>query len=266
MQTNLDKYKTDIDSLLKEGNFLYGCMVFEQSPEDMEKLKKALREKHPNQEREVPKFSERYQLWYSEALECLRQLLPGRVDDFVKLYKPDIKRKELNAENYSVSDYLLGLSLTFGSQKVVGPEAAIPKFRQQLKIVESLKRRFESTLFDIRSLVQADLFDSELDAARELNKKGFARGAGAMAGGVLERHLSKVCDSHKVKITKKDPSINDHNQPLKDSGVIDITQWRFIGHLADLRNLCDHDKKREPKREEIDELISGVEKVIKTIF
>ena len=56
-------------------------------------------------------------------------------------------------------------------EKVVGTDAAIPRFRQQLNIVSSVKKRFESSLFDIRQLVQADLFDSELDAAKELNKK-----------------------------------------------------------------------------------------------
>ena len=45
-------------------------------------------------------------------------------------------------------------------------------------------------MFDIRQLVQADLFDSELDAADELGKKKFTRAAGALAGVVLERHLS----------------------------------------------------------------------------
>ena len=67
-------------------------------------------------------------------------------------------------------------------------------------------------------------------------------------------------------IKKKDPTINDFNQPLKDNGVIEIADWRFIQHLADLRNLCDHNKKIEPKHEQIDELIDGVDKITKTIF
>lgn len=149
---------------------------------------------------------------------------------------------------------------------MVGPEAAIPQFRQQLKILEAAQKRFESSLFDIKQLVRADLFDSELDAARELNKKGFTRGAGAIAGVVLEGHLSQVCENHKIKVTKKKPTISDYNQLLKDNDVIEIPTWRFIQQLADLRNLCDHNKKREPKKEEIDELINGVEKVTKTIF
>ncbi len=99
-----------------------------------------------------------------------------------------------------------------------------------------MKARFESSLFDIRQLVQADLFDSELDAARELAKSKFKRAAGAGAGVVLGRHLGQVCDSHSIKISKKSPVISDLNNALKDASVIDVPTWRFVQHLADIRN------------------------------
>ena len=106
----------------------------------------------------------------------------------------------------------------------------------------------------------------EIDAAAELAKKGFFRGAGAVAGVVLEGHLSQVCVKHNLKTRKKAPTINDFNQMLKDSSTIDTPMWRFIQHLGDLRNLCDHSKGREPTKEEVNDLISGVRRVIKTIF
>ena len=64
--------------------------------------------------------------------------------------------------------------------------------QQQTEIVRAAKARFESSLFDIKATAQADLFDSEIDASAELNKNGFARGAGAIAGVVLEGHLGPV--------------------------------------------------------------------------
>ncbi len=48
--------------------------------------------------------------------------------------------------------------------------------------------------------------------------------------------------------------------------MIDTPAWRHIQHLADIRNLCDHDKGKEATKEQIQDLVSGVEKVIKTIF
>ena len=87
-----------------------------------------------------------------------------------------------------------------------------------------------------------------------------------MAGVVLEKHLSQVCLVHQISIRKKKPVISDFNDHLKNNNVIEITTWRLIQHLADLRNLCDHDKKRDPKSGEVLDLIDGVEKITKTLF
>jgi len=249
MFSNLEKYKQDLKRLTNEGDNLLS---------DLMKNKDKASEFHSG-----------YQKWYSEAQEVIKQILPNRYDEFNQLYN-ETKRKSIDSSTYSIKDWLLGIRASvneFTREKMFGDfEATVMRFQNQLSILKSAEVRFESSLFDIKQLVQADLFDSELDAARELNKKGFTRGAGAVAGVVLEGHLSQVCENHKIKITKKDPSINDYNQLLKDNDVIEIKDWRFIQHLADLRNLCDHDKKREPKKEEIEELINGVEKITKTIF
>lgn len=39
-----------------------------------------------------------------------------------------------------------------------------------------------------------------------------------------------------------------------------------IQHLGDIRNLCDHNKDREPTKEEVEELINGIDQIIKTNF
>ena len=128
-----------------------------------------------------------------------------------------------------------------------------------------MRRRFEGSLFDIRALVQADLFDSELEAAEEINGKGFQRGAGAIAGVVLEGHLATVLESHKVPIPKN-PTISKLNDALKSGDVIDQPTWRFIQHLGDLRNLCDHKRGPDPTTEQIQELITGTRKTTKTVL
>jgi hypothetical protein len=215
--------------------------------------------------KKIPKFQETYQSWYSEALACVTQLLPNRREDFISHYKPLKARKSLDAENYTISDYLRGLSANRGLSEVVGPSAALQPFDQQVKIVEALKQRFESSLFDIRALVQADLFDNELDAAAELNKKGFQRAAGAVAGVVLEEHLATVCVQHTVS-TPKNATISKLNDLLKEKDVIDVPTWRFVQRLGDLRNLCDHKRTPDPTVDDIDELVAGVRKVTKTVY
>ena len=136
---------------------------------------------------------------------------------------------------------------------------------QQTEIVRAAMARFESSLFDIRGVAQAELFDNELDAAAELNKHGFARGAGAIAGVVLEGHLAAVCKNHSVAISKKKPTLSDFYEALKKANVIDQQTWRFIQHLGDIRNSCDH-KGKDPTKESVDDLIAGVRKISKTTF
>jgi len=111
----------------------------------------------------------------------------------------------MHAGNYTISDLLQGITVSQSGRTIVGFNAAVMPLEQQSLIVEALKRKFESSLFDIRALVQADLFDNELDSAEELNKNGFARGAGAIAGVVLEGHLAEVCKQHKMAIPKMPP-------------------------------------------------------------
>lgn len=223
--------------------------------------------KHKEEDvKDLPSVRASYEIWYSEALACVSQLLPERVDDFVAYYRPRTPPKELSVVNYTMSHYLRGVSTSRAGQVIVGPKAAFTALQQQVNIVQGLLRHFDSTLFDIRTLVHADLLDDELQAAEELNKNGFTRGAGAVAGVVLEGHLGVVCERHKLPSKKKDPSIADLNEALKGAGVTDIPTWRFIQHLGDIRNKCDHKKSTEPTKAEVSELIDGVRKITKTVF
>ena len=266
---NVERYKKDLSQLIEDGNLLFCAIQRESHREDFDRLyKKELGEKFDNFVKKIPRFSSEYQRWYSESLVLIRQLVSDRANDFVRLYEKPKTRKGTTHENYSIEDCLFGLSVTRGweKEKVVGPEAAIPRFEQQLNILKSVEKRFESSLFDIRQLVRADVFDDELEVAEELLKKGFVRASGAVAGVVLEGHLQTVCENHQIKASKKNPGISDYNNLLRDGNVIDTPDWRRIQHLGDLRNTCDHKKKSDPKKEDIEELIKGTRKVTKTLF
>jgi len=270
MATNIDKYKSDLEKLITFGSDLLNAMQHEVYPDEFKKQAKTILktdEKVQALIKKMPDFKDTYQKWYSESLLVIKQLLPDRVQDFVRFYEKSKTRKSIESGNYVIEDYLQGMTVTRGWEKVkiVGPESAIPQFQQQLNVLKSLEARFDSTLFDIKQLVQADLFDSELASAKELLKYKFARAAGAMAGVILEKHLAQVAKSHNLSL-KKNPAINDLNEALKNNNVIDTAQWRFIQHLGDIRNLCSHNKDKEPMIQDGEDLISGVDKIIKTVF
>lgn len=286
MTSNIDRYKKDLEALIERGEELDESLTYEADPQYENALITRARKIPKFAEdfgadpadpknvettirkylRSLPSFTRTYQAWYSEAMAVIKQILPDRLADFVRHYEKPKSRKELTNENYRIEDFLQGLSVSFGSEIRVARTAAIPHFQQQRAILGSCKARFESSLFEIRQFVQADLLDSELDAAKELSKHTFTRAAGAVTGVALEKHLAQVCDNHAIKITKAKPSINDLNEALKAANVIDVPDWRFIQRLADIRNLCDHNRSAEPTQTQVDEMIDGVAKVTKTIF
>ena len=69
-----------------------------------------------------------------------------------------------------------------------------------------------------------------------------------------------------MTLRKQHPTISELNDALKDAGVLETPTWRSIQRLGDLRNLCDHNKNREPTEEEVTELIDGAEKFTKTLY
>lgn len=211
-------------------------------------------------------FIPNYQMWFSEAVKLIEVLLPERLEEFRQYYS-NSKRKEIDYLTYTVQDYLLNLVIRSRGEPTFNTKnSAAAKFIQQIYILQSISRRQTSIVANLRSVVQADLFDTEVDAARELYKNGHLRAAGIVSGVVLERHLSTVCKNHNVQSQKKSPGISDFNDLLKGKDILDVPNWRFIQRLADIRNLCAHPKDREPTADEVLDLINGTEKIIKSIF
>lgn len=263
--TNKDKYINDINSLIKRGGFLERGLYKELRNEYKDTFDKLSDE----QKEKIMKcsFSDKYNAWYNEALCLVKQLMPERLDEFVSYYKiPKRKDQDISYLSYTISDYLLGVVVKELGQVKVGGTAAVPKFQQQLQIVLSLKERFESSLYDIKQLVQADMLDSEIDSAKLLLKNGFLRAAGAICGVVLEKHFATICEIRSLRVSKKNPCINDYNQLLKSEGIIDTPTWRKISFIADLRNLCDHNKKEEPTKEQLADMVNETMKIVKTVF
>lgn len=230
-----------------------------------------LKEFHESKNKTISILGEtsfKYQTWFTRSLSTVKQIIPDRTDEFISYYKSDPKRKRIDAENYSIADYLHGLRKTdvYGDAEFDHSAVFLSKLSTQIQILQSALDQLNWKVADIVGLLQAHLFDREIDAARELESKGHLRAAGTLAGVTIERHLAGVCKAHSVTVRKKNPSISDLNDALKNAGVIDVPNWRLVQRLGDLRNLCAHSKAREPTKDEVEELLVGIDKALKTIL
>jgi len=197
----------------------------------------------------------------------VKQVLPERINDFNSYYEYAKIRKNITFQNYMIKDALQGLVIRdYAGEIKVDASAAIPELVQQINILNAAHGVLKSRLMDMKSILQADLFDSELESAQALAKAGYLRAAGAICGVIIEKHLAQICDDHGIAVKKKNPGISDLIQLLKDNDTITVPQWRYIQHLADIRNISDHAKEREPTKDEIFDLISGTGKILKTVF
>lgn len=195
---------------------------------------------------------EQYQGWYTKADIIVERLAPSRLAEFQGLY---------------IMKRLDGLAFHSSESEEVENEAVrlLLMMERQTRILESAAVLFESVVSDLRRIVQAELFDSELDEARELANSGYHRAAVVVAAVVLEGHLTEVAKKHGIDVSKKRPTINVLNELLRDHGVIDNVPWRQIQHLADIRNLCAHASSREPTESEVSGMVSGVERLMATL-
>ncbi|HEY0068749.1 MAG TPA: hypothetical protein VGE04_02130 [Chloroflexia bacterium] len=208
----------------------------------------------------------RYEAWYTQASAAISQIMPERIQDFRDAYRLQ-KRKEITYETYTISDYLLGLRVSRHGQSIIDADNAYSlKLIRQLALVKAAIELAPSSLRDIRTVLQSELLDSDLDAARMLLRARHLRSAGVVCGVVIEAHLKTVADRHNISFRKTKLTISDLNDTLKDKAVYDVPTWRLIQRLADIRNLCGHAGEREPKSDDIEDLIEKTEKILKEVF
>lgn len=198
-------------------------------------------------------FRSGYQSWYSVALPAIRALAADRAAEFEKLYQRT--EKSPSYISYGILDYLLGIEPQYSDPR----QWTLVRLRQQAAILRSVTDRRDKAIADLRGVIEAGLLSTETAAARELLRAGHLRAAGCLIGVVIERELSSLASARSAPMKKADPSIGDWNDLLKQNDVFDTPTWRRVQRLSDLRNVCCHERGREPTKDEVEDLISGAE-------
>lgn len=186
-----------------------------------------------------------YQKWFSAVRVIVAKNQPSRLAELDELYeeiKSSLSRKNITKDSF--------LKLKDNINYQFDLLAAVPNHLRYLG-------------YDTELQLYSILMDDELLAAKHLLSKGFLRSSGALAGVLLERHLKNLLSKHTPPIkVKKNATLSTLNDACKDS-IYDLVTWRKIQHLADIRNLCAHDKQPEPKKSEVEDLLSGVSSILK---
>ena len=249
----------ELSKLIKIGNKIITAEWVRQNPKKAEEKTKEF----------VKGFESKsaYQTFYNQSILAIRALAPSREEEFQSCYIPVKSRKLIDVINYTISDYFMGFALSRNGVEVFNTfEVAMTRVQVQVNILEGIRSSIGSTLSNIQRVLEAHLFDDELAAAEDLRSKGHGRACGALAGVTLEAHLKSVCVFRGISFKKSNPTISDFNEALKAGSVIDVPMWRHIQRMGDIRNLSVHPKDREPTADELVDLISGVKKVLASVF
>ena len=107
----------------------------------------------------------------------------------------------------------------------------------------------------VRHLIQAEVFDNELEQAVELLSSGYLTAAAVVAGVVLETSLRQLCIDNKVPTGKLDKM----NADLAKTGIYNNLVQKQITAYAAIRNSAAHGKSSEFVKNDVTNMIQGVQ-------
>lgn len=135
-------------------------------------------------------------------------------------------------------------------------------FGTNLGTLERLRAIFLAAMEDFeggylqstRSLIQAEVFDTELEQASELLKGGYKLPAAVVAGVVLETTLRELCNRANIAHGKLDKM----NTDLCKNGIYNMLQQKRITTLAEIRNSAAHGHPEKFTDHDVEDMIRDV--------
>jgi hypothetical protein len=138
-------------------------------------------------------------------------------------------------------------------------EYNVSSFGRVRSIFLAAKEDFEGGyLASVRNLVQAEVFSSELDQARELLAAGYLVAAAVICGVVLETNLRGLCDQRGIACGKLDKM----NADLAKAGEYNSLIQKRITALAAIRNSAAHGKAADFGESDVRSMIDDVERLV----
>lgn len=208
-------------------------------------------------------FVAEYQRWYTRTVRLVTVLGHDRLTEFEGYYLADTRRRTVDDSTYCIQDYLLAVRPSYPTKMDVH-RAVVLRLTAQVSILQSLESRLEGIFGELGGELLAELEDAELEAARKILKVS-PRAAGALTVVVLETHLARVARHHGLKIPPSNPTVAKLSDLLKQSGLCDEVTWRSTRILSDRQREILDDRKVEPEAAAVEDLISQLQKIVKTV-
>lgn len=135
-------------------------------------------------------------------------------------------------------------------------------FKDCYGILQAAKNDYEhGMLFDLRSLVAAELLGDFLEQAEYLFSEGYINPAASLAGAVLEDGLRKLCAKHNFQVPQK-TTIGNLNATLAKAQIYNQLVQKRITTFADIRNNSDHGHFDQYNKDDVGEMISGIRRFL----
>ncbi len=133
-------------------------------------------------------------------------------------------------------------------------------FHMCFGILEAAHNDFtEGFLFDLRSLISAELLGDFLEQAETLLQEGYYVPAASLAGAVLEDSLRKLCEKNGMEVPEK-TKIDKLNTELAKANIYNKLTQKEITAKADIRNNADHGKYDKFTEEDVGFMVKWIRK------
>ena len=212
----------------------------------------------------IKKFTERFDQLADEinSIDATRKTFSGdletsiAVDDGLLLtWKVKVKNLLVAVSGKESVHYQAFID----AERIAGLETNYNAFKRMKAIFTAAMDDYKGGfLTSIRNLVQTEVFDNQLEQARELLSRGHKVASAVAAGVVLETALGDLCSREGLTHS----SLDKMNADLAKVGIYPELQQKRITALADIRNSAAQGKSDEFSDADVHNMIRDVEQFL----
>ena len=138
-------------------------------------------------------------------------------------------------------------------------------FASVLGYLQSAKEEYELGLTDsITHLLAIELFESILDQANQLLKKGFKDSAAILGRIIIESTLKDLCEKNSIEF-KENEGASNINEKLKNEGVFTLHQFKICRVNIELGNAAAHGQFEKYSQRDVQKMLDYIEHSLLTM-